>query len=120
MKTHKDLDVWKLSVDFVTDNYKVTSVFPKEEQFCLNNQIRRASVSIPSNITEGAARNSDKKFLRFLYIAMGSIQEIDTQLLITLNLKFVSISDFDQLTVLLEQIAKMVNGLIKSVKSRIV
>lgn len=94
MKTHKDLDVWKLSIDFVTDIYKITSSFPKEEQFGLTNQIRRAAVSVPSNIAEGAGRNSDKEFLRFLYISMGSIQEIYTQLLIALNLDFISSPDF--------------------------
>lgn len=109
-----------MGINFVTDIYKVTSAFPKEELFGLTNQIRRASVSVPSNIAEGEARNSDKEFLRFLYIAMGSVQEIDTQLLITLNLKYISISDYDHLTTLLEQIAKKLNGLIKSVKSRIV
>jgi four helix bundle protein len=112
MKTHKDLDVWKLSIDFVTDIYKVTSSFPKEDQFGLTNQIRRAAVSVPSNIAEGAARNSDKEFLRFLYISLGSIQEIDTQLLIALNLDFISSSDFDNLIIQLEQIAKMLIRLI--------
>ncbi len=112
MKTHKDLDVWKLSIDFVTDIYKVTSSFPKEDQFGLTNQIRRAAVSVPSNSAEGAARNSDKEFLRFLYISLGSIQEIDTQLLIALNLDFISSSDFDNLIIQLEQIAKMLIRLI--------
>ena len=112
MKTHKDLDVWKLSIDIVTDIYKVTSSFPKEDQFGLTNQIRRAAVSVPSNIAEGAARNSDKEFLRFLYISLGSIQEIDTQLLIALNLDFISSSDFDNLIIQLEQIAKMLIRLI--------
>jgi len=112
MKTHKDLDVWKLSIDFVTDIYKVTSSFPKEDQFGLTNQIRRAAVSVPSNIAEGAARNSDKEYLRFLYISLGSIQEIDTQLLIALNLDFISSSDFDNLIIQLEQIAKMLIRLI--------
>ena len=112
MKTHKDLEVWKLSIDFVTDIYKVTSSFPKEDQFGLTNQIRRAAVSVPSNIAEGAARNSDKEFLRFLYISLGSIQEIDTQLLIALNLDFISSSDFDNLIIQLEQIAKMLIRLI--------
>lgn len=112
MKTHKDLDVWKLSIDFVTEIYKVTSSFPKEDQFGLTNQIRRAAVSVPSNIAEGAARNSDKEFLRFLYISLGSIQEIDTQLLIALNLDFISSSDFDNLIIQLEQIAKMLIRLI--------
>ena len=112
MLDYKDLDVWKLSIDFVTDIYKVTSSFPKEDQFGLTNQIRRAAVSVPSNIAEGAARNSDKEFLRFLYISLGSIQEIDTQLLIALNLDFISSSDFDNLIIQLEQIAKMLIRLI--------
>lgn len=73
MKTHKDLEVWKKSIELVTNLYKLTSIFPKEEQFGLTNQIRRASVSVPSNIAEGAARNSDKEFLRFPYISMGSV-----------------------------------------------
>lgn len=80
MATHKNLDVWKKSVQFVTDVYHLTSGFPKEEIFGLTNQIRRASVSIPSNIAEGAARNSDKELIHFLYIALGSHQELDTQL----------------------------------------
>ncbi|WP_341850012.1 four helix bundle protein [Kaistella rhinocerotis] len=80
MGTHKDLDVWKSSVELVTTVYLVTSEFPKEEIFGLTNQIRRASVSIPSNIAEGAARNSDREFIRFLYISLGSNQELDTQI----------------------------------------
>ncbi|WP_228438167.1 four helix bundle protein [Chryseobacterium sp. 6424] len=96
----------------------MTASFPKEELFGLTNQIKRATVSIASNIAEGAGRNSDKEFLRFLYISMGSIQELDTQLLISLNLKFISSSDFDKLILQLEQILKMLSGLIKSVKSR--
>ncbi len=87
MGTHKDLDVWKRSVELVTTVYYLTSEFPKEEIFGLTNQIRRASVSIPSNIAEGAARNSDKEFIRFLYISLGSNQELDTQMLIARNLK---------------------------------
>lgn len=65
MRTHKDLDVWKLSIDFVTEIYTITKGFPKEEQFGLTNQIRRAAVSVPSNIAEGAGRQSNKEFLHF-------------------------------------------------------
>ncbi|WP_313304600.1 four helix bundle protein [Empedobacter sp.] len=71
MKTHKDLDVWKLSIEFVTEIYNLTKDFPKEEQFGLTNQIRRASVSIPSNIAEGAGRRSDKEFLQFFIYFYG-------------------------------------------------
>ena len=87
MKTHKDLDVWKKAVDFVIDIYKITKNFPKDEIYGVTNQIRRASVSIPSNIAEGAGRASDKEFRQFLNIALGSIAEVDTQLLIAFKLK---------------------------------
>ena len=70
IKTHKDLDVWKLSIQLVKDIYQLTSKFPSEEKFGLVAQIRRAAVSIPSNIPEGAARNSDKDYIRFLYISL--------------------------------------------------
>lgn len=90
MATHKNLDVWKKSVQFVTDVYHLTSGFPKEEIFGLTNQIRRASVSIHSNIAEGAARNSDKELIHFLYIALGSHQELDTQLLYRKKLRISS------------------------------
>ncbi len=119
MKTHKDLDVWKLSIEFVTEIYNLTKYFPKEEQFGLTNQIRRASVSIPSNIAEGAGRRSDKEFLQFLYISMGSIHEIDTQLLISLNLNYLTKSEYEILLTKLDQISKMISGLIKFVKERL-
>ena len=119
MRTHKDLDVWKLSIEFVTEIYVLTMRFPKEEQFGLTNQIRRASVSNPSNIAEGAGRRSDKEFLQFLYISMGSIQEIDTQLLISLNLNYLTKSEYEILLTKLDQISKMLSGLIKFVKERL-
>ena len=82
MKTHKDLDVWKFAIEFVTNIYKATSDFPDEEKFGLTSQLRRASVAIPSNIAEGAARNHPKEFIQFLYIALSSASEIETQLII--------------------------------------
>ena len=88
IKTHKDLDVWKLSIQLVKDIYQLTSKFPSEEKFGLVAQIRRAVVSIPSNISEGAARNSDKDYIRFLYISLGSLSEIETQLIIAEELGF--------------------------------
>ena len=78
MKTHKDLDVWKKSIDFVVDIYQVIKRFPLDEKYALANQIKRAAVSISSNIAEGAARSSDKEFLRFLYYSMGSLSELET------------------------------------------
>jgi four helix bundle protein len=88
MATHEDLDVWKLSMDLVEDIYKLTYNFPSEEKFGLISQLRRAAVSVPSNIAEGAARKSDKEYIQFLYIALGSLAEIETQLLISKRLGF--------------------------------
>lgn len=119
MRTHKDLDVWKLSIDFVTEIYTITKGFPKEEQFGLTNQIRRAAVSVPSNIAEGAGRKSDKEFLQFLYISLGSVQEIDTQILISLNLNYLTKSEYEILLIKLDQISKMLSGLIKSFKEKL-
>ena len=84
---HKDLEVWKKSMDLVEDVYALSKFFPNDEKFGLTNQIRRASVSVPSNISEGAARKSDKEFIQFLYIALGSLSELETQYLIAVRLK---------------------------------
>lgn len=88
MQTHKDLDVWKLGMDLVESIYKETKSFPKEEQFGLVSQMRRAAVSIPSNIAEGAARKGNKEFVQFLYIGLGSLSELETQILIAKRLKY--------------------------------
>lgn len=113
VKTHKDLDVWRKSMDFVTKLYKTTAVFPKEEMYGLSSQMRRAAVSIPSNIAEGAARKSNKEFIQFLHIALGSTVEIETQLIISKNLKFID----EELFVILDkernEIGRMLYGLIR-------
>lgn len=85
----KDLEIWKQSRILCTDIYSVTSDFPDAEKFGLTNQLRRASVSIPSNIAEGASRSSGKDFSRFLEIAIGSAYEVETQLLISSDLGFI-------------------------------
>jgi four helix bundle protein len=113
MKTHKDLNVWKESVNFVTEIYEKTKSFPKDELFGLTSQIRRSAISIPSNISEGAARESNKEFLRFLFISQGSISELDTQLLISKNLNYLSSDDYTMLDEKLTSIRKMLAGLIK-------
>jgi len=118
MRTHKDLDAWKLSVEFVTEVYKITRNFPKEELFNLSNQLRRAAVSVPSNIAEGAARQTAKEFIQFLYIALGSLQEADTQLLIAKNLGFLTLQRFQNLITDADKIGKMLNGLIKYLKEK--
>ncbi|MBQ0769103.1 MAG: four helix bundle protein [Bizionia sp.] len=85
---HKDLEVWKTSMDLVTLIYNLTSSFPSEEKFGLVSQMRRAAVSIPSNIAEGSARKGDKELVQFLMIAMGSLAELETQYLLAVRLKF--------------------------------
>ncbi|MFV0198744.1 four helix bundle protein [Empedobacter falsenii] len=119
MKTHKDLEVWKKSVDFVTTIYSETQNFPKEEIYGLTNQMRRAAVSIPSNIAEGSARQGNKELVQFLYIALGSAVELDTQLIIARNLTYINEEKFIQLIVKLEEIAKMLNGLINYRKTKL-
>jgi four helix bundle protein len=116
MKTHKDLDVWKESIVLVTDVYRITDKFPGKERFGLTSQIRRSAVSIPSNIAEGAARKTANEFKQFLFIALGSGSELDTQLLISLNLSFISRKEYDELVSKLNLISRMLQGLIKSLK----
>ena len=88
VKTHKDLDIWKRGIEFIEEIYKVTANFPKEEIYGLISQIRRAGISYPSNIAEGAARYSKKEFIRFLYISLASLSEIETQLIIAEKLGY--------------------------------
>jgi four helix bundle protein len=88
MITHKDLDIWKLGIELVEEVYKTTVEFPKEEIYGLTNQMRRASVSIPSNISEGAVRSSKKEFIQFLYVALGSLAELETQTIISEKLGY--------------------------------
>ena len=86
--THKDLDVWNRSVDLVVKIYKLTNELPDNEKFGLISQIKRSSISIPSNIAEGAGRSSAKEFIRFVDIANGSLSELETQLILTEKLGF--------------------------------
>ena len=88
VKTHKDLDIWKRGIEFVEEIYKATTDFPKDETYGLISQIRRAGISYPSNIAEGAARFSTKEFIHFLYISLASLSEIETQLIIAEKLGY--------------------------------
>ena len=85
MKTHKDLEIWKRGVEFVEKIYKSTAKYPKGEIYGLTSQIRRAAISYPSNIAEGAARFSKKEFVHYVYISLSSLSEIETQLIISEN-----------------------------------
>jgi four helix bundle protein len=114
MATHEKLDIWKLSIGFVTNIYIVTKDFPEDEKYGLVSQMRRSAVSIPSNIAEGAARKSDKEFIQFLYISLGSLTELDTQLIISKNLHYFNSSD---LRTELKELKLKLIGYIKYIKS---
>ena len=116
IKSHKDLEVWKISMDFVTDLYKLTKQFPPSELYGLTSQIKRAAVSIPSNIAEGAARKNTKEFIQFLHIALGSLAEIETQLEISSRLGYIKQPySLEQKSI---SIRRLIIGLITSLKKR--
>ncbi len=115
MKTHKDLDIWKRGIGFVEQIYKRTADFPREELYGLTSQIRRSAVSYPSNIAEGAARSSKKEFIQLLYVALGSLSEAETQLIIGERLQYLSATGLLQEV---EALRRMTLNFIKYLKSR--
>jgi four helix bundle protein len=117
-KPHKKLDVWKIAMDLVLDIYRITGNFPMEERYSLTDQMRRAAVSVPSNIAEGAARNTKKEFANFLYMAQGSLSELDTQLEIASKLGYLKLNGFEDLEVKVDRIGRMITGLIKNLRDR--
>ena len=117
--THKNLQVWKKSIILVKDIYLITRNFPKEELFGLTSQLRRAAVSIPSNIAEGSGRDSKKDFVRFLYVAIGSASEIETQLIICHELGLLNGKDFDCLISKVHEIIRMATTLANNKKKEL-
>jgi four helix bundle protein len=113
---HKDLDVWKKSMDLVVKVYQITQLFPDTEKYGLTSQMRRAAVSIPSNIAEGAARKGDKELIQFLYISIGSLSELETQYLIAIRLGFVTNEDaFEQQLI---EVKKLLIGFKNYIKNK--
>ena len=119
METHKDLRVWQQSIEMVTFIYKMTKAFPKDEIYGLVSQMHRAAVSVPSNIAEGYARGTDKEKLHFLHISSGSMSEIETQLMLSLNLGYINQETYDELSEKIISVWKQLNALITSVKKRL-
>ena len=115
-RPHRKLDVWKKSMDFVKHVYQATETFPKSEIYGLSSQMRRAAVSIPSNLAEGAARKGKKEFSQYLNIAQGSISEIDTQIELSFILSFIEKNLYNNLMDELNTISKMLFGLSRSLK----
>lgn len=115
---HKELDVWKKAIKLVEKIYKKTESFPKTEFYGLSGQMRRAAVSIPSNIAEGCGRNSNKELIQFLYISLGSLSELETQIIISEKLYYLNQLDAKYLIEELINIKKMILGLIKYLKGQ--
>jgi len=113
IEKHSDLLVWQHGRVLVKDIYEMSAKFPKTEHFGLTNQMRRAVISIPSNIAEGFGRHSTKEFIQFLNISRGSLAELQTQLLLSLDLKYIDNTTYEKLDSQIVEIYKMLNGLIK-------
>jgi four helix bundle protein len=115
-RPHKNLEVWKNSIEVAKKIYQITSSYPPTETYGLISQMRRSSVSIPSNISEGAARTGRKEFLQFINIAQGSISELDTQIELSKELGFIKQDDYETLLCKLTVISKQLYGLARRVK----
>lgn len=119
MKPHQKLNAWIDSFRLVKTLYELTNTYPPEEKFGLISQIRRAAVSVPVNIAEGAARKGEKEFTHFLHVALGSLTELDTLILLSRDLEFISDEQAILLIEEMDTIGKMIYGLIKKIESEI-
>jgi len=117
-KPHKKLEGWKLSMDLAIDIYRTTENFPSQEKYSLVDQIRRAATSIPSNIAEGAARQTKKEFANYLHIAQGSLSELDTQFELARRLGYIDDQTWRTLSERMERIDKLLSGLIHHLNKR--
>ena len=121
MKTsnYKELQVWHKAIDLVVEIYNLTKLLPKEETYAISDQIRKAAVSIPSNIAEGQSRNSAKEFIQFLSIARGSLAELETQLLICIKVNMLSEDNITEAQNIITEIGKMIKGLMNKLNSQL-
>lgn len=118
MQDFTKLKVWQKAHNFTVNLYKITRDFPSEEKFGLTNQIRRATVSIESNISEGCGRNGDKEFSRFLDIAQGSAYEVKCQILIARDLEYLDSNKSQLLTDKIDEVSRMINALNQKLKAK--
>lgn len=118
MHNYKELNVWKRGIKLCAVIYKLKANFPNEERFGLISQMRRASVSVPSNIAEGAGRRTDNEFVHFLGVAHGSICELETQLFVSVELEFLTDELIDPISLEITEIQKMLYALIQKFESR--
>ncbi|MGB1314495.1 MAG: four helix bundle protein [Chitinophagales bacterium] len=116
MRNFKKFEIWKQGIEIVKMIYIIAKQLPKEEMFGLRSQITRAAVSVPSNIAEGAGRNTDKDFKRFLEIALGSLFEIETQLILIKELELIENLEVKEIFALIEKEGKQINSFINKLK----
>ena len=119
IQDYRDLKVWQVAMQLATNIYTLTHGFPKSEVFGLSSQMQRAAVSVPSNIAEGHARDSTKEFLRFISIAMGSLAEIETQLILAQQLNYIEESKLAELLGKTGEVGRMLRGLPHSLKAKL-
>ena len=119
IRSYKDLIVWQKAVLLVTDIYSTTKQFPTDERYGIVSQLNRAAVSVPANIAEGWGRKSSKNYLQFLRTSRGSLMEIETLLVISKNLNFLNSESYAQLSGKVEEVGKILHGLIKSINEKI-
>ena len=117
VRSYKDLIIWQKAIDLVVEIYQVIKRFPREEIYGLSDQIKRSAVSVPSNIAEGQSRQHTAEFRQFLYIALGSLAELDTQLIIAHRLGYIDSKDNELLTARVLELRKMVSTLISKLKN---
>ncbi|TVZ56457.1 four helix bundle protein [Lutibacter sp. Hel_I_33_5] len=115
ISTYKDLLIWQKGIQIVKEVYLICKEIPKDELYGLQSQIKRSSVSIPSNIAEGWGRNYTKSYIKFLKYSRGSLLELETQIIIAKELEFISIESFNKIQNLITEESKMLNAFIKSV-----
>ena len=118
--SYRDLVVWQKAMSLVSAIYQLASTFPGTERFGLTSQIQRAAVSIPSNIAEGQGRLATKEFRQFLGVARGSLKELETQLLISIDLGYISEEQADMCFDLADEVGRMLNALIKALETKLV
>ena len=117
-QSYRDLIAWQKGIDLVTEVYRLTQAFPREELYGLSNQLRRAAVSVPSNIAEGQARSSPKEFHHFLATARGSLVEIETQIIIAEKLKYLQPDASHSILERTAELGRILNGVIASIKPK--
>ncbi len=118
IKTYRDLIVWQKSMALVTEIYKLSKSFPKSEMYGLTSQTRRCAISIPSNIAEGYGRGSTNEYIHFLRIAISSLYELQTQIGISLNLRYLNRGNFDKIYELTREVERMLSSLIKKLNDK--